>query len=189
MPFVDRNCEVHDNAPNYSHAMSALVAPETRVMHFDTIITNGTIVNANKSEKADVGIVGEKIAAVGKGLAKKAGKNGATIIDAKGHYVIPGGVDVHVHLALPFCGTTSSDDYNTGTRAAARGGVTTLIDFAIPYGDESLQQAVDNWMAKADGKACIDYTSRRRHQVGPAQAPDGRHGEEGLPDVQGVHDL
>lgn len=135
-------------------------------MRFDTIIAGGTVVHANKTEKADVAIVGEKIAAVGKDLAKKALKkaggdgNGAgpRIIDAKGHYVIPGGVDVHVHLALPFCGTTSSDDYNTGTRAAARGGVTTLIDFAIPYGEESLQQAVDNWHAKAEGKACIDYT-------------------------------
>jgi dihydropyrimidinase len=127
-------------------------------MHFDTIIANGTVVNADKSEAADVGIVGEKIAAVGKNLTKKADANETKIIDAKGHYVIPGGVDVHVHLALPFCGTTSSDDYNTGTRAAARGGVTTLIDFAIPYGDESLQQAVDNWRAKADGQACIDYT-------------------------------
>ena len=99
-------------------------------MHFDTIIADGTVVNAGKSEKADVGIVGERIAAVGKGLAKKAKENGTRVIDAKGHYVIPGGVDVHVHLALPFCGTTSSDDYNTGTRAAARGGVTTLISAA-----------------------------------------------------------
>ncbi len=131
-------------------------------MRFDTIIANGTVVHAGRSEKADVAIVGEKIAAVGKNLLKKtdAGGNGSgpRIIDAKGCYVIPGGVDVHVHLALPFCGTVSSDDYNSGSRAAARGGVTTLIDFAIPYGDESLQQAIDNWMAKADGKACIDFT-------------------------------
>jgi len=127
-------------------------------MQFDTIIANGTVVHANKTEKADVGIKGEKIARVDKGLAKKAGKNGAKIIDAKGCYVMPGAIDVHVHLALPFCGTVSSDDYNTGTRAAARGGVTTVIDFAIPYGEESLQQAVDNWMAKAEGKACVDYT-------------------------------
>jgi len=126
-------------------------------MPYDTIITGGTVVNANKTDKADVAIRGEKIAKVGRGLAKKAGNYGTRIIDAEGCYVIPGGVDVHVHLALPFCGTVSSDDFNTGTRAAARGGVTTVIDFAIPYGSDTLQQAVDNWHAKADGIACVDY--------------------------------
>ncbi len=126
-------------------------------MRCDTIITGGTVVNANKTEKADVAIRGEKIAAVGKGLAKRVTGDGVRVIDAAGCYVIPGGVDVHVHLALPFCGTTSSDDYNSGTRAAARGGVTTVIDFAIPYGDDTLRQAVDNWTAKADGIACVDY--------------------------------
>jgi dihydropyrimidinase len=127
-------------------------------MKYDTIITNGTIVNADRIQQADVAIRGEKIAGVGKNLAEKAAANGTRIIDAKGCYVIPGGVDVHVHLALPFCGTVSSDDYNTGTRAAARGGVTTVIDFAIPYGKETLQQAVDNWHAKSDGIACVDYS-------------------------------
>ncbi len=127
-------------------------------MKYDTIIANGTVVNADASIKADVAIKGERIARVGKGLARAAGTNGARIIDAKGCYVIPGGIDVHVHLALPFCGTVSSDDYNSGSRAAARGGVTTMIDFAIPYGDETLQQAVDNWMAKSDGVSCIDFT-------------------------------
>jgi dihydropyrimidinase len=127
-------------------------------MPYDLVIANGTVVNADKSQQADVAVSGEKIALVGKGLARKAQAEGTRIINAKGCYVIPGGVDVHVHLALPFCGTVSSDDYNSGTRAAARGGVTTLIDFAIPYGDESLHQAVDNWMRKADGIACIDYT-------------------------------
>ena len=64
---------------------------------------------------------------------------------------------MHVHLELPFCGTVSSDDWNTGTRAAARGGVTTVIDFAIPYGQESLVDAFNNWMARAKPKACVDY--------------------------------
>lgn len=127
-------------------------------MSFDVIITGGTVVNADKSEKADVAIQGEKIAKIGKGLAAKAKNNGARIIDAKGCHVIPGAIDVHVHLALPFCGTVSSDDYNSGTKAAARGGVTTVIDFAIPYGEESLQDAVDNWMKKAKDKACVDYS-------------------------------
>ncbi|MFQ5502195.1 MAG: amidohydrolase family protein, partial [Phycisphaerae bacterium] len=112
-------------------------------MRYDTIITNGTLVNANKTEKADVAVKGQKIARVAKGLAKKAESNGTQIIDAQGCYVIPGAMDVHVHLELPFCGTVSSDDYDSGTKAAARGGVTTVIDFAIPYGNDTLQQAVD----------------------------------------------
>jgi dihydropyrimidinase len=132
-------------------------------MPYDTVITGGTVINANGQAKVDVAIKGEKIAAVGKGLAKaasngrEAGGNRTTIVDATGKYVIPGALDVHVHLALPFCGTVSSDDFNTGTRAAARGGVTTVIDFAIPYGDDSLEDAYHNWRAKADGVSCVDY--------------------------------
>ena len=79
------------------------------------------------------------------------------MLDATGKYVIPGGLDVHVHLELPFCGTVSSDDWNTGTRAAARGGVTTVIDFAIPYGEQSLDDAYHAWLERAKPKACIDY--------------------------------
>ena len=126
-------------------------------MKYDTIITGGTVVTADGQQKVDVAIKGEKVAAIGKGLAR--GKtNGAGIIDAKGKYVIPGGIDVHTHLELPFCGTVSADDWNTGTRAAARGGVTTLIDFAIPYGKDTLEQAFKKWMKKAEKKACIDYS-------------------------------
>ena len=126
-------------------------------MKLDTIIQGGRIVSATDTTRADVGIRGEKIVAIGKNLAK-APANGAKIIDARGCYVIPAGVDVHVHLALPFCGTVSSDDYDSGTRAAACGGIATVIDFAIPYGKETLQQALDNWHARADGKACVDYS-------------------------------
>jgi dihydropyrimidinase len=125
-------------------------------MAYDTIIANGTVISAEGQELADVAIQGEKIAAVGKGLAHGA-SNGVAVIDAAGKYVIPGGVDVHVHLELPFCGTVSSDDWNSGTRAAARGGVTTVIDFAIPYGQESLEDAYNKWLAKAKSKACVDY--------------------------------
>ncbi len=123
-------------------------------MTFDTIIKGGSVVTPAGTVEADVGIRGEKIAAIGAGLDA----NGAKVIDAGGHYVLPGVLDVHVHLALPFCGAVSSDDYLTGTRAGARGGVTTLIDFAIPYAGESLSEAVDNWHKKAEGKALIDYT-------------------------------
>ena len=126
-------------------------------MKLDTIIQGGRLVTAEATTRADLGIRGEKIVAVGSQLAKGSA-NGARIIDARGRYVIPGGTDVHVHLDLPFCGTVSSDDYDSGTRAAACGGITTLIDFAIPYGKETLQQAVDNWHARAEGKACIDYS-------------------------------
>jgi dihydropyrimidinase len=126
-------------------------------MKLDTIIQGGRLVTTGGTTRADLGIRGEKIVAIGSGLARTH-RDGATVIDARGRYVIPGGVDVHVHLELPFCGTVSSDDYDSGTRAAAAGAVTTLIDFAIPYGKETLQQAVDNWQARADGKACIDYS-------------------------------
>jgi dihydropyrimidinase len=125
-------------------------------MAYDSIIANGTLVSADGQEQADVAIRGEKIAAIGKGLARAAA-NGAAVVDAAGKYVIPGGIDVHVHLELPFCGTISSDDWNTGTRAAARGGVTTVIDFAIPYGNQTLEDAYNTWLAKAKPKACVDY--------------------------------
>jgi dihydropyrimidinase len=111
------------------------------------------VVGPEGVEVADVAIRGETIAAVGRGLTS--GARG--VIDATGKYLIPGGVDVHVHLELPFCGTTSSDDWETGTKAAARGGVTTVIDFAIPYGEESLNDAFANWSARAKPKACVDY--------------------------------
>jgi dihydropyrimidinase len=123
-------------------------------MTYDLLITNGTVVSVEGEEQADVAIAGEKIAAVGKGLARAGAK---TVIDAAGRYVLPGALDVHVHLELPFCGTVSSDDWDTGTKAAARGGVTTVIDFAIPYGTESLEDAYNKWLAKAKPKACIDY--------------------------------
>lgn len=125
-------------------------------MNLDTIIHGGKLVSRDGITEADIGIRGEKIAVIGADLAKQ--HPGAQKINAAGRYVIPGGIDVHVHLALPFCGTTSADDYDSGTRAAAAGGVTTVIDFAIPYGDESMQQAIDNWHQKAAGISCVDYT-------------------------------
>lgn len=120
----------------------------------DTIITGGNIVTPAGTFVGDIGIRGDKIAALGDSLDP----TGATLIDARGHHVIPGVLDVHVHLELPFCGTVSADDYRSGTRAGARGGVTTVIDFAIPSADGSLSEAADTWMKKADGKSLIDYT-------------------------------
>lgn len=123
-------------------------------MRFDRVIQGGNVVTPAGSFIGDVGISGEQIAALGAGLDTE----GAEVIDAAGHHVLPGVLDVHVHLALPFMGAVSADDYRTGTRAGARGGVTTLIDFAIPYKGDSLSAAADNWHKKAEGKALIDYT-------------------------------
>ena len=123
-------------------------------MRFDRIVKGGTVVTSGGTFTGDIGIVGEKIVALGAGLDTQ----GADVIDASGHHVIPGVLDVHVHLELPFCGTVSADDYRSGTRAGARGGVTTVIDFAIPSANGSLSEAADTWMKKAEGKSLIDYT-------------------------------
>lgn len=123
-------------------------------MTFDKVIRGGNIVTPSGSFIGDIGITGETISALG----AKLDTGGATIIDATGHHVLPGVLDVHVHLALPFMGAVSADDYRTGTRAGARGGVTTLIDFAIPEKGGSLADAARNWHARAEGKALIDYT-------------------------------
>ena len=112
------------------------------------------MVTPEGTRTADIGITGERITAIEPSLESA----GAKVIDASGHHVIPGVLDVHVHLELPFMGAVSADDYRTGTRAGARGGVTTLIDFAIPYAGDSLGDAADKWMARANGKAMIDYT-------------------------------
>jgi dihydropyrimidinase len=118
-----------------------------------TLITGGTIVTATDNYKADVLVDGEKIAMIGKGL--RAG--GAKTINATGKYVIPGGIDVHTHMELPFGGTFASDDFETGTRAAAFGGTTTIVDFAVQGMGEPLEKARDLWLKKARGKAVIDY--------------------------------
>ena len=123
-------------------------------MSFDTIIANGTIATAVDTYNADIGISDGKISAIAAMLPREQGKK---TIDAKGKYVFPGGIDVHTHLDMPFGGTTSSDDFDTGTRAALYGGTTTLIDFAIQGKGQTLRTAFDAWMKKADGKANCDY--------------------------------
>ena len=123
-------------------------------MRFDAILKNGTIVTATDTYSADVGISGEKISAIAAGLPIE---NAARVIDATNCYVMPGGIDVHTHLDMPFGGTTSADDFESGTIAAAFGGTTTLIDFAIQYKGQTLRAAFDTWMKKAQSKAAIDY--------------------------------
>ena len=123
-------------------------------MRFDTIIQGGTVVTATDTYAGEVGIAGDKIAAIAQSLPIE---NATKVINAAGKLVMPGGIDVHTHLDMPFGGTTSADDFETGTIAAAHGGTTTLIDFAIQYKGQTLRQAFDAWMKKADGKAATDY--------------------------------
>jgi dihydropyrimidinase len=121
-----------------------------------TLITNGTVVTADGSSVADVLIDGETIAQIGRDPA-----GGSVIadetIDATGKYVIPGAIDVHTHMELPFGGTFAKDTFETGTRAAAFGGTTTVVDFAVQSRGASLREGLDAWHAKADGNAVADY--------------------------------
>jgi len=120
-----------------------------------TVISGGTVVTASDTYQADVLIEDEKIVSVGRGLSANTRVDAR--IDARGKYVIPGGIDVHTHLDMPFGGTVSSDDFFTGHRAAAFGGTTTHIDFAIQPKGATLRETLDMWQAKAKGKAAIDY--------------------------------
>ena len=117
------------------------------------LIRNGNIVTAVDNYFADVLVEDGKVAVIGNKLEMDADR----VIDADGKLVIPGGIDPHTHMELPFGGTSASDDFRTGTIAAAHGGTTTIIDFAVQYHGESLIQAVDNWHKKAEGKTAIDY--------------------------------
>jgi len=121
-----------------------------------TLITNGTIVTADGSSVADVLIDGESIALIGSDLAA-AGIEADESIDASAKYVIPGAIDVHTHMELPFGGTFAKDTFETGTRAAAFGGTTTIVDFAVQSRGSSLREGLDAWHAKAEGRAVADY--------------------------------
>jgi dihydropyrimidinase len=121
-----------------------------------TLITNGTIVTSDGSTVADVLIDGETIAHVGRDLGA-AGMTADETIDATGRYVIPGGIDAHTHMELPFGGTFAKDTFETGTRAAAFGGTTSIIDFAVQSRGGTLRAGLDTWHAKAEGNAVTDY--------------------------------
>ena len=123
-------------------------------MKFDMIIRNGTLVTATETFRADVGIIGEQIAATGSHLVSEPQ---CEVIDASNKYIMPGGIDVHVHLQLPFCGTVSADDFITGTRAAACGGVTTVIDYAMQDKEKGLMAGIQSRMKEAKGRVCVDY--------------------------------
>ena len=118
------------------------------------LIRGGTVVNADRAFKADVLTQDGKIIAVGEALQAPAG---ATVVDAGGQYVMPGGIDPHTHMQLPFMGTTTMDDFFTGTAAAMAGGTTTIIDFVIPNPQQPLMEAYQTWRGWAE-KAASDYT-------------------------------
>jgi dihydropyrimidinase len=118
-----------------------------------TLVRNGTIVTAADRYDADVYIDKGVITVIGRHLPLQAD----TVVDATGKLVLPGGIDVHTHLDMPFGGTTSADDFETGTIAAAHGGTTTLVDFAIQDFGQGLYPALDTWRGRAEGKAVIDY--------------------------------
>mgnify|MGYP003346689658 CR=1 FL=1 len=120
-----------------------------------TLITNGTIVTADGSYAADVLVDGETIAAIGTGLAGSVTAD--ETIDASGKWIIPGGIDAHTHMQLPFGGTFASDTFETGTRAAAWGGTTTIVDFAVQTYGTKVPDGLAKWHELAAGNCAIDY--------------------------------
>lgn len=123
------------------------------MQNFDTIIKNGTIVTASDTYKGDIGIKDGKVVQIGLDLED----SGKKIIDVGDKYIFPGGIDPHTHMDMPFGGTFSSDDFLTGTKAAACGGTTTIVDFAVQPKGKTLKETTKIWREKADNKACIDY--------------------------------
>jgi dihydropyrimidinase len=119
-----------------------------------TIIRNGTVVTSQRTFSSDILIEDGRIKDIAENLPMEAADR---VIDASGMLLLPGGIDVHTHMDMPFGGTTSSDDFETGTRAAAFGGTTTIVDFAIQPKGTRMRDALDTWWKKAEGKVCIDY--------------------------------
>jgi dihydropyrimidinase len=122
-----------------------------------TLIQHGTVITADDTQLADVLVDGDKIVGVAAPGSHNWAEGADKVIDATGTYVIPGAIDVHTHFELPFGGTFVSDNFETGTRAAAFGGTTTVVDFAVQVKGETVRQGFDNWMAKAEGNCAIDY--------------------------------
>lgn len=119
----------------------------------NTILRGGTIVSSSGMQKADVHIGGEKIAEVGKDLFSA----DADVIDVEGKLLFPGFIDAHTHFDLHVAGTVTADDFYTGTKAALRGGTTTIVDFGTQYPGETLMEGLENWHKKAEGRCSCDY--------------------------------
>ncbi len=117
------------------------------------LIKSGTIATATDLYTGDIFVEGERISTIGTSLSMPADR----VIDASGKLVVPGGIDVHTHLDMPFGGSKSADDFESGTIAAAFGGTTSIVDFAIQYKGQTLHHAWETWMQKAQGNAAIDY--------------------------------
>jgi len=143
------------------------------------VIKGGTVITADRTFKADVLIEGEKIVAVGDNLS------GDEVIDASGCYIMPGGIDPHTHLQMPFMGTYSSDDFDTGTAAALAGGTTMVVDFVLPGSEGNLLEALQEWFQKA-GKARTDYSF---HMARANLQRNGRSGEARHQHLQAFHGL
>jgi dihydropyrimidinase len=122
-----------------------------------TVIKGGTVVTATETTVADVLVDGETVAGIAAGGSHGWEEGADRVIDAAGKYVIPGAIDIHTHFELPFGGTFVSDDFETGTRAAAYGGTTSIIDFAVQVKGERIMDGFETWMQKADGSCAIDY--------------------------------
>ena len=149
-----------------------------------TLITNGTVVSPTGRQLIDVLIDGDTIAAMyAPGQAALQGVTPDTTIDATGKYVIPGGIDAHTHMELPFGGTNASDTFETGSRAAAWGGVTTIIDFAVQRYGENVVESLATWHAKADGECAIDYAF---HQIVGGIDDDALKAMRYLTDNEGI---
>ncbi len=148
-----------------------------------TLIKGGTVVSATGRTEADVLIDGEKIVALvspgSTALGSDLSKTADTVVDATGKYVIPGGIDAHTHFELPFGGTEASDTFETGTRAAAWGGTTTVIDFAVQTTGTKVQDGLATWHEKAAGNCAIDYGF---HQIVGGVDEDSLKAMEGFVD-------
>ena len=151
------------------------------------LIKNGTIVTATDEYRGDVFVDGEKITTIGTSLTMPADR----VIDAAGKYVLPGGIDVHTHLDMPFGGTTSADDFESGTIAAAHGGTTTIVDFAIQYKGETLHHALGNVDEEGRGQGGdrLRLPHDRHRPVRSGRDRDGRARPPGRDLVQAVHGL
>ena len=151
-----------------------------------TLIKGGTVVSADRSVHMDVLVEGETIAALYAPGVRRGVTADRDRIDATGKYVIPGGIDVHTHMEMPFGGTFSSDTFETGTRAAAWGGITTIVDFIVQRTGEVVQEALAAWHTKAGGHCAIDYGF---HMILGGVDEDALKAMDQLVDRRGHHQL